>query len=222
MSESTTRFGRCVQERTRTITAVVAVIALAAGFAGGRATLVASSRSSSSAPSHVNVAESGPVVTRESYSAVVDRVAPAVVTVRVEKKAAADHDGMPEAMREFFGPQFRMTPRSHREGGLGSGVVVRADGYVLTNHHVVRRGLTPYALTWPTGGRSQRRSSGATRPATSPWLRIDATGAATVPFGDSDRVRVGDVVLAFGNPLGVGQTVTMGIVSAKGSNDRRQ
>ena len=113
--------------------------------------------------------------------------------------------------RRFGAPDLR--PR--REGGLGSGVIVRADGYLLTNNHVVE-GATKVRVELSDRRTFSAKVVGADAPSDLAVLKIDAKDLPALPFGDSDAIRVGDVVLAFGNPLGVGQTVTMGIVSAKG------
>lgn len=124
-----------------------------------------------------------------SYADVVAAVAPSVVTIRVTS------DGRGEA--------------------LGSGVVVGPDGYVLTNHHVVDGG-TAIRVDLADGRTLSGRLVGSDPPSDLALLKVEAAGLPVLPVGDSDAVRVGDVVLALGNPLGVGQTVTMGIISAKG------
>ena len=189
-------------------------VALGAGFAGGRATVRAASGEIDQAASPAITAPAG-VVAPRSYSAVVNRVAPAVATIRVEKRVSATPTNVPEPFREFFGRGFGGDEPPHREGGLGSGVVIRADGYVLTNHHVVAD--ADRINVDLSDGRSWPATLVGSDPASDlAVLRIAGTKLPTVAFGDSDHVSVGDVVLAFGNPLGVGQTVTMGIVSAKG------
>jgi len=102
-------------------------------------------------------------------------------------------------------------------GGLGSGVVISADGYVLTNNHVVEgAGSIGVALG---GGKPAPAKVVGTDPETDlAVLKIDAQGLMPIVLGDSDAVQIGDVVLAIGNPFGVGQTVTQGIVSATGRN----
>jgi Do/DeqQ family serine protease len=106
-------------------------------------------------------------------------------------------------------------PRERREGGLGSGVIVRADGYILTNNHVVD--AADHVKVEMTDGRSfDAKVVGTDAPSDLAVLKIDGSNLHTLPLADSEKVRVGDVVLALGNPLGIGQTVTMGIVSAKG------
>jgi serine protease Do len=159
-----------------------------------------------------------PVPASTGYADLVAKVAPSIVTIRAERKVQAatlpfGEDELPPFLRGFGqGPWSR---QPHREGGLGSGVIVSADGYLLTNHHVVRDAEKVKVEL------SDRRALDAKIVGVDPAsdlavLKIEAKGLPVLPFGDSDALRVGDIVLAFGNPLGVGQTVTMGIVSAKG------
>ena len=159
-----------------------------------------------------------------SYAPVVDQVTPSVVTIRVGRKAQASPAALPFSdprFREFFGREFDergsggRAPRMPREEGLGSGVIVNPDGYILTNHHVVA-GADRVEVEL-----SDRRVLTATvvgddAPSDLAVLKVQATGLRTIPLADSDKARVGDVVLAIGNPLGIGQTVTSGILSAKG------
>jgi serine protease Do len=124
--------------------------------------------------------------------------------------------------RHFFdeGFFFPGIPRERRELSLGSGVVVREDGIVLTNHHVVER-AEDIRVTLADGREYEAEILGTDPPTDLALLRLEGdTGRLEpLPFGDSDRLRLGDVVLAIGNPFGVGQTVTMGIVSAKGRSN---
>jgi len=160
-----------------------------------------------------------------SYAPVVERVMPAVVTVRVQKRASMVPTGgqqIPEELRRFFGdqiPQFRgRGPRVQR--GLGSGVIVSQDGYILTNNHVVDGADTVKVEL--SDDRSFTAKVVGTDPATDlAVLKIESKGLSTLEFGDSDAVKVGDAVLALGNPLGVGETVTSGIISAKGRQTSR-
>jgi serine protease Do len=206
--------------------AAVAVAAALCGIAVGstwRDTTAA--HAASAAPAAPAAAPAAPAVAAgvSSYASVVDQVTPSVVTVRVAKKAKAAPTALPFSdprFRDFFGREFdergfggRM--RTPRQEGLGSGVVISADGYILTNNHVVdgadrveveladRRVLTATVV-------------GNDAPSDLAVLKVQATGLRTIPLADSDKARVGDVVLAVGNPLGVGQTVTSGIISAKG------
>jgi len=153
-----------------------------------------------------------------SYAPVVDAVAPGVVTVRVEKKASVMPTQFPDDdFFRFFGRQFQMPreQRTPRQMGLGSGVVTSPDGYILTNNHVID-GADQVRVDLPDKRTFEAKVVGADPASDLAVLKIDAKGLPTVAIGDSSQVRVGDVVLAIGNPLGVGQTVTMGIVSAKG------
>ena len=155
----------------------------------------------------------------DSYSALVDQVAPAVVTIRAERRARAPQP-FPFAddplFRRFFGEDNR-TPRmpEQRQAGLGSGVVVRTDGYILTNHHVID-GAENIMVELVDRRSVPAKLVGSDPPSDLAVLKIEAEGLHGLALGDSDAVEVGDVVLALGNPLGVGQTVTMGIISAKG------
>ena len=166
------------------------------------------------APSGVVLADTaGPA--EGSYAPVVSRVSPAVVTVRSERpvRVTQRRQGR-NPFEEFFGiPGMPQQPR--REGGLGSGVIVSADGYILTNHHVIE-GAKEVTVELTDGRAFEATVVGSDQPSDLAVLKVNARGLQTVPLGNSDAVRVGDVALAVGNPLGVGQTVTMGIVSAKG------
>ena len=156
--------------------------------------------------------------TPASYASIVDRVSPAVVTIRSQRMVRMTNQQLPDHpfFREFFGERFdprRMPER--REGGMGSGVIVRPDGYILTNNHVVD-GAEKVTIELTDGRTLEADVVGTDAPTDLAVLKVDAADLKTLPLGDSEAVRVGDVVLAVGNPLGVGQTVTMGIVSAKG------
>jgi serine protease Do len=155
---------------------------------------------------------------RASYADVVRDVAPAVVTIRTEGKAQMTPAALPDDdfLRHFFGDQFQQDqPRTYTQHGLGSGVIVNADGYVLTNHHVIA-GADDIRIDLADGRTLKAAIVGSDAPTDLALLKIPATKLHPISVGDSDRVQVGDVVLAIGNPLGVGQTVTMGIISAKG------
>ncbi|HVO13522.1 MAG TPA: DegQ family serine endoprotease [Vicinamibacteria bacterium] len=187
-------------------------VALAAGLA--TATVHARAAAPANAPVPALAADPARVAPVASYADLVSRVAPSVVTIRSEKTVKAADLQLPDELREFFGGRLpRMTP--HREGALGSGVIVSSDGYILTNNHViddaqrVRVELSDRRVF-------SARVVGTDAPSDLALVKIDAAGLPALPIGDSDKARIGDVVLAFGNPLGVGQTVTMGIISAKG------
>ena len=155
-----------------------------------------------------------------SYAPVVKKVAPAVVkieTTTVVKNNPQDMPGFDDPFwQQFFGRQFRqMPPREQREHGLGSGVIVTKDGYILTNNHVVD-GASEVKVSMTDGREFTAKVIGRDQKSDIAVVKINADNLPTVPLADSDKVEVGDVVLAVGNPFGVGQTVTKGIVSATG------
>jgi Do/DeqQ family serine protease len=120
--------------------------------------------------------------------------------------------------REFFGDRMPQQPPQRVEG-VGSGVIISPDGHILTNHHVVD-GAIEVRVELTDNRVFTAKVVGSDPPSDLAVLKIDSTNLPTVTMGDSDRVRVGDFVLAIGNPMGVGQTVTSGIVSAKGRSSR--
>jgi serine protease Do len=183
--------------------------------------LKAAEPATASAPAPVPAA-----VAAASYAPIVERTMPSVVTIRVQKRASMVPTGgqeIPEELRRFFGDQlpFRGQQRIPRvQRGLGSGVIVSQDGYILTNNHVVD-GSDTVKVELPDDRTFTAKVVG-TDPATDlAVVKIDAKGLPTLEFGDSDAVKVGDAVLALGNPLGVGETVTSGIISAKGRQTSR-
>ena len=156
----------------------------------------------------------------DSYADIVAQVAPAVVTIRSERvvREAANPFSNDPFFQQFFGQQghnFNVRPQPREEGALGSGVIVSPDGYILTNAHVVE-GASRINVELTDRRSFVAKLVGADKPSDLAVLKIDANGLHSLPLGDARQVRVGDVVLAVGNPLGVGQTVTMGIISAKG------
>lgn len=182
------------------------------------------------------------VTLNAGFSAVAKAVTPAVVTIETQSRVRPMPQ-MPfnDPFFDFFRwnrpdqpdqetPQPRRTPRqrpdNNSEGrgrlapsGLGSGVIVSPDGYILTNNHVVE-GAEKVEVSLSDRRRFTAKVVGTDAPSDIAVLKIDQTGLPTIPLGDSGQVEVGDVVLAIGNPLGVGQTVTMGIISAKGRSTR--
>ena len=159
---------------------------------------------------------------RTSYADTVDRVSPSVVTVRTEMKMKAVQGGQQMPMmddpmfRQFFGgriPQMQQRPQTER--ALGSGVIVTGDGTILTNNHVVE-GADKIKVELPDRRTFDAKVVGTDKPSDLAVLKIEAGNLPVLPLGDSDKTRVGDVVLALGYPLGLRQTVTSGIISAKG------
>jgi len=163
--------------------------------------------------------------TYTSFAPVVKKVVPGVVKLVVTTKTPAasmpDWFGFSDPFwRRFFGDQFSgRTPNRHpnipRQYGLGSGVVVTRDGYILTNNHVVDK-ADEVKVTLHDGREFIAKVVGRDPKSDVAVIKIDAKDLPYVPMADSDNVEVGDIVLAIGNPYGVGQTVTTGIVSATG------
>jgi serine protease Do len=156
---------------------------------------------------------------RVSYADIVDKTSPAVV--RIE----ADHKSKPSGQMQFPGggdddflKQFRLPQQNQRpqvERGLGSGVIVKADGTILTNNHVVES-ADKITVAMSDNKTYDAKVVGTDEPSDLAVIKIQADNLPFLTLGDSDEVRVGDIVLAIGNPLGIGQSVTSGIISAKG------
>ncbi len=160
-----------------------------------------------------------------SYAAVVKKAAPSVVFVYTTKTVKHNFQDlqpfMPDDLfRRFFGDPNGgrgRAPRQFKERGLGSGVIVTKDGYILTNNHVVD-GADEIKITLAGKNKTEyvAKVMGKDPRTDIAVLKIEAKDLPSITLGDSDKLEVGDVVLAVGNPFGVGQTVTMGIVSATG------
>jgi Do/DeqQ family serine protease len=118
-----------------------------------------------------------------------------------------------DLFHQFQMPQMQQRPQIER--GLGSGVIVNADGTILTNYHVVED-ADKITVSMADNKTYPAKVLGTDQPSDLALVKIDASNLPYLNLGDSDRVRVGDIVLAIGNPLGIGQTVTSGIISAKG------
>jgi len=161
-----------------------------------------------------------------SFAPVVKSISPSVVNVFTTKRAVPGGFGENPLMndplfRRFFGGPFgeRMPGRSQgapRQQGLGSGVVVTKDGYILTNNHVVE-GADEVKVALNSGkAEYEARVIGRDPKTDLAVLKVEADDLPVAVLGDSEYIEVGDVVLAIGNPFGIGQTVTMGIISATG------
>ncbi len=159
--------------------------------------------------SPVNDGKSGLVT---SYADVVEPVQRQVVSI---KSSRTVHQQVNPLLKQFFGeiPDEGVT----KELGLGSGVIVSSDGFILTNNHVIAD-ADELTVVLFDGKEYPAKVVGADPKTDVAVVKIDAVGLPAVTFADSDKLRVGDVVFAIGNPLDVGETVTMGIVSAKGRN----
>jgi serine protease Do len=153
------------------------------------------------------------------FAAVLKPALPAVVSItssRIVKVPQNPFFNDP-FFQQFFGGRMPRQPQEQREMGLGSGVIVSADGYILTNNHVVEKATEIKVIL-----ADKRQFPGkviGTDPKTDiAVVKIAATGLPTITLGDSSKLQVGDYAFAIGNPFGVGETATMGIVSATGRN----
>ena len=176
-------------------------------------------------PTVVQLNESNEAVTNTppgermtSYATAVDKAAPAVVNVYTTKVIAERRSPLFDdpLFRHFFNKRGD-TPEQQRETSLGSGVILSTQGYILTNNHVIA-GADEIAVALHDGRTVQAKLVGADPDSDLAVLKIALTDLPVITLGHSKNLRVGDVVLAIGNPFGVGQTVTSGIVSALGRN----
>lgn len=192
---------------------VLGVVSLASCSGQSRLTGFASTQ-----PATAPVASSPVAGVQGSYADLVSRVSPAVVTIRSTERSrpAQQFPFMDDPnFREFFGDRLPQQQQPRQVQGVGSGVIVNADGYILTNHHVVD-GAIEIKVELTDNRTFTAKLVGSDPPSDLAVLKIEEKNLPTISMGDSDKVRVGDFVLALGNPLGIGQTVTSGIVSAKG------
>ena len=177
-------------------------------------------------PSKVEIRQTAPELAAQSvggpnsYATAVDRASSAVVNINTAKVITVrPHPFFDDPIfRQFFGGADNLiTPRKRVETSLGSGVIMSAQGIILTNHHVIR-GADAIQVSLQDGRMVQAKVVGSDPETDIAVLKIDLKKLPVITLGHSDKLRVGDVVLAIGNPFGVGQTVTMGIVSATGRN----
>ncbi|MBN9114634.1 MAG: trypsin-like peptidase domain-containing protein, partial [Pandoraea sp.] len=201
--------------------------AIAAQLAGAPAAFAAPA-SGSAAPLVSNLPD---------FTQLVDRVGPAVVNIRTTERVSRSQSGLPPGMdgdmaelfRRFFGVPLPQqpgpkggTPRrgqpqpdEEQNSGVGSGFIVSADGYILTNAHVVDGAESIY-VTLTDKREFKAKLMGADKRTDVAVVKVDAKDLPTVPVGDSNKLRVGEWVVAIGSPFGLDNTVTAGIVSAKG------
>jgi serine protease Do/serine protease DegQ len=151
-----------------------------------------------------------------SLAPLVDKVSPAVVNIRVSQTLTTGGHFGDEAFRRFFGLPDVPGGGQREVASAGSGVIVDAEnGYILTNHHVVDQ-ADQIQISTIDGEVFDAEIVGSDAATDIAVIKVDASGLTDMPIGDSERVRVGDFVLAIGNPFGLGHTVTSGIVSALG------
>jgi serine protease DegQ len=142
---------------------------------------------------------------------------PSVVNIFTSKEVSAQRNPLMDdpVFRRFFGDRFNADNRPQRVSNLGSGVIVSADGYILTNHHVIEA-ADEIQVALPDGKTLPADVVGTDPETDVAVLKVKHAQLPAITFAKQDNLHVGDVVLAIGNPFGVGQTVTMGIVSALG------
>jgi serine protease Do len=208
----------------KTILPPLAALTAAALFAGGTLAFSASGPNDNGAKANLDLRLDNSQLNRDiklgnSFAPIVKSVAPSVVKVFVTTSAQRQQlsGADMEQFRRFFGPMFpdfdqqQQSPTQH---ALGSGVVISSNGYILTNNHVIENAKDIQVAL--NDGRSFTAKLVGTDPQTDvALLKIEANNLPALTLADSDAVEVGDVVLAIGNPFGIGQTVTEGIVSAK-------
>jgi serine protease DegQ len=149
-----------------------------------------------------------------SFSEAAKKAIPSVVNISATRQVKRRNPLLDDpAFQRFFGERFNLPPETQLS--LGSGVIVSREGYILTNDHVVE-GVTDIQVTLHDGRVVAGKIVGMDPDTDLAVVRIAATGLMPITFGQSDRAQVGDIVLAIGDPFSVGQTVTMGIVSAVG------
>ena len=183
---------------------ILVLVALAATLGHGRA---------ATAPlwSDQPVAVTPATVTAPNWEALAQALKPAVVNVSMKRPARPT----PEAADPFFQQFSGRVPPPRTERGLGSGFVVNADGYIVTNNHVVD-GATEIRVKLADGRELPGRVVGRDPRTDLALLKVEGHGLPTIPLGDSSALKVGEPVMAIGNPFGLEQTVTTGIVSATG------
>ncbi|MBO0721800.1 MAG: Do family serine endopeptidase [Blastocatellia bacterium] len=224
----------------RTILGIIGLVVLFIGAVAGSAATASgwiggSSSGGSKVPIYVSADPkvNAQVSMNGGFSAIAKAVLPAVVTITVESRVRQQQT-VPfffDPFRDFFDrpdqddegtptPRRRTTPRNQapgrlRQTGLGSGVIVSPDGYILTNNHVVEE-ADRVKVELADRRILEAKVVGKDAPSDLAIIKIQSTDLPSLQFGDSDKVEVGDLVLAIGNPLGIGPSVTMGIISAKG------
>ena len=157
----------------------------------------------------------------QAISEVASKVKPSVVNISSIKTIKTPGFSSPffndPFFRQFFGDEFGFfeKPREYKQSGLGSGVIVDKDGYILTNNHVVK-GADEIKVKLADNREFKGKIIGTDPKTDLAVIKINANDLPVIKFGDSDKLRVGETVLAIGNPFGLTQTVTSGIVSATG------
>ncbi|MDR3674193.1 MAG: DegQ family serine endoprotease [Acidobacteriota bacterium] len=158
----------------------------------------------------------------QAYERIAKTVTPAIVAIQSTQVIKAQQSPFMNDpfFRQFFGNMFPQVPREQREKALGSGVIVSPDGYIVTNNHVVAK-ASEIEVTLSDKRRFKGKVVGADPSTDVAVVKIEGSNLPTAPFGNSDQLKVGDTVMAFGNPFGQYFTVTRGSVSALGRSAGR-
>lgn len=203
-----------------------AILTLVAASIGGGLIAAFAVASHSNAPVYVTARADTNASKRlgelsNSFADVIEKASPSVVNIQSTRiiKASEQQNENPmfsdPFFRQFFGSPRNERPHAERESGLGSGVIVQTNGYILTNNHVVEKAST-VKVTLLDGREFTAKVIGADPQTDVAVVKIDAGNLPAIALGNSDAARVGDLCFAIGNPFGYDHTVTMGIVSAKG------
>lgn len=166
----------------------------------------------------VQEAPAGSVAAQASYRLGAQRAMPSVVNINTAKESRQSNNPLlnDPFIKRFFGDQ--LNTQTERQSSLGSGVIISPQGYILTNNHVVEE-ADEIDVVLADGRKAMAKIVGTDPETDLAVIKIDLPDLPAITLGHSDQTSVGDVVLAIGNPFGVGQTVTMGIISALGRND---
>lgn len=149
---------------------------------------------------------------------IVEKAGPAVVNVEAKVKVSSSQNQMfsDPFFRQFFGQQFQVVPQDRYETGIGTGFLISQDGYIITNQHVIDNASTVSVTLAGQKDKIAATVVGQDYDLDLAVLKISGSNYPTLPLGDSDKMRVGDGVIAIGEPYGLDHTVTTGVVSAKG------
>ena len=161
----------------------------------------------------------------EAFSEIAKKAIPAVVFIKTEKKVKIetspfDFFSEDPFFKHFFGPffPFPRQPKEYKQRGLGSGFIISHNGYILTNNHVIS-GADRITVRLHDGREFKAKIIGTDPNTDIALLKIDADDLPVLPLGDSDKLQVGEIVMAIGNPFGLSYTLTVGVVSAKGRSN---
>ena len=203
--------------------ALALAIGVAAGSSLGTQVLLGATGEIRPVPA-ISTGDESKLLSPTTFAPVVQKVMPSVVSIFSSRKMTTDNRNWEllnedPLFRRFFGDQWpggeRLIPRDRQARSMGSGVIISPDGYIVTNDHVID-GATDIKVALSDKREYSARVVGTDSKTDLAVLKIDQSGLPALPLADSSKVQVGDVVLAVGNPFGVGQAVSMGIVSATG------